>query len=128
MTPANDLDRLLADLGKILRSVDAEDRRAFVRALHEARTVFVAGAGRSGLVVRAFAMRLAHLGLRVHVVGESTAPYSWVAKMHTRGSVSQSRGDFGCLPRLQTHWPESHAPETKQFTMLIFALVSLAGR
>jgi 6-phospho-3-hexuloisomerase len=36
--------------------------------------VFVAGAGRSGLVLRMAAMRLMHLGLNVHVAGDTTTP------------------------------------------------------
>ena len=32
------------------------------------------GAGRSGLVAKAFAMRLMHLGFSVYVVGETTTP------------------------------------------------------
>ncbi|RWZ52791.1 6-phospho-3-hexuloisomerase [Labedella phragmitis] len=36
--------------------------------------VFVVGAGRSGLALRMTAMRLMHLGLDVHVVGEVTTP------------------------------------------------------
>ena len=36
--------------------------------------VFVAGAGRSGLMGRAFAMRLMHAGLNAYVVGETVTP------------------------------------------------------
>ena len=36
--------------------------------------VFVAGAGRSGLVLRMAAMRLMHLGMTVHVAGDTTTP------------------------------------------------------
>lgn len=36
--------------------------------------VFVAGAGRSGLVLRMAAMRLMHLGLTVHIAGDTTTP------------------------------------------------------
>ena len=43
-------------------------------ALHGARRVFVLGGGRSGLALRMTAMRLMHLGLQVHVVGEVTTP------------------------------------------------------
>jgi 6-phospho-3-hexuloisomerase len=39
-----------------------------------AERVFVLGAGRSGLALRMTAMRLMHLGLTVHVVGEITTP------------------------------------------------------
>ncbi|MEM1722645.1 MAG: 6-phospho-3-hexuloisomerase [Candidatus Jordarchaeales archaeon] len=38
------------------------------------KRVFVAGAGRSGLMGRAFAMRLMHLGYEVFVVGETITP------------------------------------------------------
>jgi 6-phospho-3-hexuloisomerase len=69
-----DVESLLGDLGRVLRAVDGEDRRAFGSAILEARAVFTTGAGRSGLVARAFAMRLAHLGLRVHVVGDAVTP------------------------------------------------------
>ncbi|TFC93115.1 MULTISPECIES: 6-phospho-3-hexuloisomerase [Cryobacterium] len=43
-------------------------------ALTGARRVFLLGAGRSGLALRMTAMRLMHLGLAVHVVGEVTTP------------------------------------------------------
>ena len=36
--------------------------------------VFIAGAGRSGLMGRAFAMRLMHLGFKAYVVGETVTP------------------------------------------------------
>lgn len=39
-----------------------------------AERVFVLGAGRSGLALRMTAMRLMHLGLVVHVVGDATTP------------------------------------------------------
>ncbi len=42
--------------------------------IHNAGRVFVAGAGRSGLVLRMAAMRLMHLGLSVYVVGDTTTP------------------------------------------------------
>ncbi|MEM2574470.1 MAG: 6-phospho-3-hexuloisomerase, partial [Candidatus Jordarchaeales archaeon] len=38
------------------------------------KRVFVTGAGRSGLMGRAFAMRLMHLGYEVFVVGETITP------------------------------------------------------
>lgn len=37
-------------------------------------TIFLAGAGRSGLVAKAFAMRLMHLGFYVYVFNETIAP------------------------------------------------------
>lgn len=43
-------------------------------AIAEAANVYVAGAGRSGLMGRAFAMRLMHLGITCYVVGETVTP------------------------------------------------------
>ncbi|MHA8138181.1 6-phospho-3-hexuloisomerase [Lactobacillaceae bacterium Scapto_B20] len=47
---------------------------ASLRMIHDAKHIFVAGAGRSGLAIQAFAMRLTQLGKSVSVVGETTAP------------------------------------------------------
>jgi 6-phospho-3-hexuloisomerase len=57
------------------RALDAVDLATLVRlgdALSRARRVFVFGTGRSGLVLKMFAMRLMHLGLAAQVVGETT--------------------------------------------------------
>ena len=47
---------------------------AAVLLVQSAPRVFVFGAGRSGLALKMVAMRLMHLGLTVHVVGEVTTP------------------------------------------------------
>lgn len=63
------------------KSVGAIDKRdvlsvidVFMEAYREKRKVIIIGMGRSGLVGRAFAMRLMHLGFNVHVVGETITP------------------------------------------------------
>ncbi|WIB77379.1 6-phospho-3-hexuloisomerase [Curtobacterium sp. MCPF17_002] len=50
------------------------DTAAAIDLVERAGRVFVHGAGRSGLALRMTAMRLMHLGLDVHVVGEVTTP------------------------------------------------------
>jgi 6-phospho-3-hexuloisomerase len=40
----------------------------------QSKKVFVAGAGRSGLMVKAFAMRLMQMGIDAYVVGETVTP------------------------------------------------------
>ncbi|MBH0779482.1 6-phospho-3-hexuloisomerase [Nocardia bovistercoris] len=65
---------VLEENQRVLDAVDATQwDRAGVRIL-SARKVFAIGGGRSGLAVQMAAMRLMHLGLRVHVAGEVTAP------------------------------------------------------
>jgi 6-phospho-3-hexuloisomerase len=65
---------LVEELGEALRSVDPGDVAELRGAILRAERVFVAGKGRSGLQMRGFGMRLMHLGLRVHVLGDVTTP------------------------------------------------------
>jgi 6-phospho-3-hexuloisomerase len=59
---------------RLLNSVAAEQWDGAGSLITNARAVFVIGNGRSGLATQMAAMRLMHLGLRVHVAGEVTAP------------------------------------------------------
>lgn len=56
-----------------LQRLDPKAVSRFLDALGGAKRVFMYGAGRSGLVARAFAVRLAHLGYTVYVIGETVA-------------------------------------------------------
>ncbi|AWB87498.1 6-phospho-3-hexuloisomerase [Mycetocola zhujimingii] len=66
--------RELTATADAIAELGTDDLAAIAKALHGARRVFVLGAGRSGLALHMTAMRLMHLGLSVHVVGEVTAP------------------------------------------------------
>jgi 6-phospho-3-hexuloisomerase len=61
------------ELRALMSGVDSRQVQDLVESLAAAGAVFVAGAGRSGLAMRAFAMRLMHMGIAAHVVGEVTA-------------------------------------------------------
>jgi 6-phospho-3-hexuloisomerase len=63
-------DEIAATVSKI----DEQQLAAMAAHLRLADRVFVAGAGRSGLVLRMAAMRLMHLGLTVHIAGDTTTP------------------------------------------------------
>ena len=79
---------VLAEVEAALAQVRAEEVAALEAAIltagagdqgpgaggEEAGAIFVAGEGRSGLVARAFAMRLRHLGRRSYVAGETVTP------------------------------------------------------
>lgn len=73
---AFDRNRLLVaeEISSTFRQVDPSEVAALVTELRLADRIFVTGAGRSGLVLKMAAMRLMHLGLTVHVVGEITTP------------------------------------------------------
>ena len=61
-------------IASVTSRVKVSEVSALTSAILEAETIFVAGAGRSLLMLQAFAMRLVHLGLRAYVVGETSTP------------------------------------------------------
>ncbi|MCD5425239.1 MAG: 6-phospho-3-hexuloisomerase [Methanosarcinaceae archaeon] len=58
----------------VAKSIEIEQVKKMIVSILNAKSIFVMGAGRSGLIGKAFAMRLMHLGFSVFVVGETTAP------------------------------------------------------
>ncbi|MBD3306546.1 6-phospho-3-hexuloisomerase [candidate division KSB3 bacterium] len=66
--------QIIQELDQTLANLDNDPAEALVRTLLDADTSFVAGAGRSGFMVKAFAMRLMHMGREVYVVGETVTP------------------------------------------------------
>jgi 6-phospho-3-hexuloisomerase len=76
-TPAEALELVRAEVDQAIRAVvetSPEGLEAVADLVSGAERVFVHGAGRSGLALRMTAMRLMHLGLTVHVVGDVTTP------------------------------------------------------
>ena len=68
------MSTLTRHIEQSLEELELDSVSEMLDMILSAQGVFVLGTGRSGLVGRAFATRLMHLGLRVHVVGESTTP------------------------------------------------------
>ena len=71
-------EELIKSISAALRGLDGEEVETLLESLMDTRTrgkkVLVVGAGRSGLVGKAFAMRLMHLGFQVYVLGETINP------------------------------------------------------
>ena len=63
-----------AEVQEALLRVDPLATDNFVDALIESKRIFVYGVGRSGLVGKAFAVRLVQMGMDVHFVGDTTTP------------------------------------------------------
>lgn len=68
------LNNILSDITSVLAQVDPVQYDGLVTQIVEADRIFVAGAGRSLLMVKAIAMRLMHAGKPVYVVGETITP------------------------------------------------------
>lgn len=65
---------ILSHIQKIADEVDVKQVKDMVNTIMSSKRIFIYGAGRSGLVGKAFGMRLAHLGFRVFIVGETITP------------------------------------------------------
>jgi 6-phospho-3-hexuloisomerase len=68
------MEQIAGELQRTLQLIPEDHVKQLADKLLQAERVFVAGSGRSGLMMRAFAMRLMHLGLTVYVVGETVTP------------------------------------------------------
>ena len=68
------INEILKNIESATEYIDEDVINKFMDILTTSKNVFVIGAGRSGLVAKAFAMRLAHLGINAYVVGETISP------------------------------------------------------
>ncbi len=62
------------EVTRTVSQVREREAETLGRAILGAQRVFVCGAGRSLLMMKAFAMRLMHLGISAYVVGETITP------------------------------------------------------
>ncbi len=68
------LDRVLAELRVVYAAMSPDAVETLAAEILAARRIVVYGVGRTGLSLRAFAMRLMHLGLDAHAVGDMATP------------------------------------------------------
>jgi len=70
-----DMIRLMASkIEEMANYLSDEQIQCFIDEILNAERIYVMGAGRSGLVAKAFAMRLMHLGFKSYVIGETITP------------------------------------------------------
>ncbi|QBP41872.1 6-phospho-3-hexuloisomerase [Paenisporosarcina antarctica] len=70
----NILETVTQEIKTVLAHVNETEAIELSELLVQAKNIFVFGEGRSGLMGKAFAMRLMHGGFSVYVVGETTTP------------------------------------------------------
>jgi 6-phospho-3-hexuloisomerase len=64
----------LADLGAVFAEMPDDAADPLIDAIVAAKRIALYGAGREGLAIKGFAMRLFHMGRNAHVVGDMTTP------------------------------------------------------
>lgn len=82
------LQVIIQENQRLAAQVDLIPVAALIPLIQHAERVYVVGAGRTGLALKAAAMRLMHLGLTVFVVGETTTPAIQVGDLLLAGSGS----------------------------------------
>lgn len=96
---------MASKIRKIANTISDDDIEKFLEEILKAKRVYVIGAGRSGLVAKAFAMRLMHLGMHAYVVGETITPalssgdliviFSGSGKTKTVADIAETAKDIG---------------------------------
>jgi 6-phospho-3-hexuloisomerase len=87
----------LADAARVVKQLDAASFESFAHAIAGAKRIALHGLGREGLQMKGLAMRLYHLGLDAHVVGEMTTPPVGAGDLLI---VSAGPGDFATIAAL----------------------------
>lgn len=88
------LNMILSEHQQVLQQMPFTAINAIVESIKEANSIFLLGAGRTGFMIKAAAMRLMHLGYTVHVVGETTTPAIGSGDLLIAGSGSGTTGNI----------------------------------
>ena len=70
----SDIRVIIEELSRTLSGIDWNQQEQMADEILKAKHIFVAGAGRSGMMARCFAMRLMHMGMKAYMVGEVVTP------------------------------------------------------
>jgi 6-phospho-3-hexuloisomerase len=99
------MEQMAESIRKTAVLLDRRETSAFFQQMLFAKRIYIAGAGRSGIIARAFALRLLHLGLDVYVVGETITPamlpgdtlvvFSGSGETHTMATFCSTVKDLG---------------------------------
>lgn len=74
MSTTRHLTKVIEELSDSIKLISEKESESLVNEILKAKKIFVTGAGRSGLMGKAFAMRMMHMGFDAHVIGEITTP------------------------------------------------------
>ena len=66
--------KIIQELSRSVDLIADEEAEQLVNGILESKKVFVAGAGRSGMMGKSFAMRMMHMGIDAYVLGETVTP------------------------------------------------------
>ena len=97
MAVQSNVSHILNELAHNARQIDESQAQALIAQIRSAKHIFLQGAGRSGIAIRAFANRLLHLGFSVSLVGEISSPHSRPGDLLIIGSGSGETASLKAL-------------------------------
>lgn len=120
---------IVEELKSLVAAVDQQQVDRLADAIVGANRVFVAGRGRTGLAMQAFAMRLMHLGMNAAIAGEVLTPGITSADILVAGSGSGETRftnlaadiarDFGATIACITSRPDSRLARKSQIVVVL---------
>ena len=66
--------RILEEHRQVFETMDMDGMRRFIETIKKYDRIFLIGVGREGMMTRAFAMRLMHMGKEIHWIWDDTTP------------------------------------------------------
>lgn len=87
-------EMILEELRGTLAKAEEGAIASFLDRITRANRLFLAGTGRSGFMVRSFAVRLMHLGFTTYVVGDTVTPSITAGDLLILGSGSGETGSL----------------------------------
>lgn len=99
MMTASYTSMVMQEISRNIADVDSSSLEQLAAQIMQADKIMTAGAGRSGLMMKAFAMRLMHLGFDAYVAGETVTPSFGAHDLLLIGSGS---GETGSLISMAT--------------------------
>lgn len=126
-------DEIFRDIGlevaPVLKGIEQGELEAAVEAICAAKRIFVAGMGRSGYMMRCFAMRLMQMGFNAYMVGDTSTPSASSGDLLAIGSGSGETESLkgyaakakklGCRVLAITGHPESSLGRSADLTVIL---------
>lgn len=97
-----EIQAILDEVGPAVLGTSDAQRAALADEIVHARSVFLAGVGRAGFVIKAFANRLMHVGLDVNVIGDATCKHTTPGDLLIVGSGSGETASLVSLAKRAT--------------------------
>ncbi|GGI17843.1 6-phospho-3-hexuloisomerase [Gottfriedia solisilvae] len=123
------LTEIIKEINLATDQIPDDAAEKLVDAIVQSNKIFVAGAGRSGFMVKSFAMRMMHMNLDSYVVGETITPNLEKGDMLIIGSgsgetkslisIAQKAKSLGGVVVLVSIFPESSIGKLADITITL---------